>query len=229
MKAQINQRLAARNIELIGVYVNAKTPTLFINHDCGHTWLVAPDGVLQGTGCPTCKNRKLVHGVGDNDLRLPATDPIYIIWKSMLGRCYSQKIKQEQPTYTPITCCKEWHTLSIFKAWTTSQEWEGKQLDKDLLVPGNTEYGPTKCVFVSPQINTLIHGGYKRKHALPTGVHRNGKKFSSEFNHKYLGTFSTPEEAHKAYNTARNALLKTLAFSESNPLIQNALLRHLKE
>lgn len=229
MKDQINLRLATRNIELIGTYINAKTPTTFINHVCGHTWVVAPDGVLQGTGCPSCKNRKLVHGVGDNDLRLSSKDPIYIIWKSMLGRCYSQKIKQDQPHYEHISCCTEWHTLSVFKEWVLTQDWEGKQIDKDLLVPGNTQYSPTTCVFVSAQINCVIHENHKRRIALPMGVHRNGKGFSAEYNKKYLGYFSTAEDAHYSYKIARNNAIRTIAATQTDERIKRSLLLRLEE
>ena len=228
MKDQINKRLISRNIEMIGAYVNAKTPTTFISHDCGHTWVVAPDGVLQGTGCPACKNRKLVHGVGDNDIRLPGNDPIYIIWKSMLGRCYSKKIKHVQPTYTGISCCVEWYTLSVFRDWVLSQNWEGKQLDKDLLVHGNTEYSPSTCMFVTAQINSIIRIRKNRSVDLPRGVNRNGKKYQGGFNKTYLGSFDTPEEAHAVYITARNAHIQKIANQQTDSRIRDALLTHME-
>ena len=43
-----------QNIEVLGVYINAKTKIL---HRCkidGYEWLVAPDSILQGHGCPKC-------------------------------------------------------------------------------------------------------------------------------------------------------------------------------
>ena len=42
------------DIEVIGTYVNAKTPIL---HKCkidGYVWSVAPDSILHGYGCPKC-------------------------------------------------------------------------------------------------------------------------------------------------------------------------------
>ena len=44
------------NIEVLGTYINAKTPIL---HRCmidGHEWPVAPSHILTGTGCPKCAN-----------------------------------------------------------------------------------------------------------------------------------------------------------------------------
>lgn len=224
MKTEINLRLASRNIELIGPYINAKTKTTFIDHTCGHTWVVAPDGVMQGTGCPHCKNRKLVHGVGDNDLRLSANDPVYVIWHSMLTRCYSTKHQSSNPSYVGIGCNRVWHKLSNFKEWLDEQDWQGKQLDKDLLIRGNKEYGPNACVFISPQVNNIIQERQKRTVALPRGVHRNGKKYFAEFNKEYLGTFVTSEEASAAYVTRRNIAIEALANVETNPKIKQALL-----
>lgn len=45
-------------IEVVGTYVNAKTPIL---HKClidGNEWFAAPDSILAGTGCPKCKKSK---------------------------------------------------------------------------------------------------------------------------------------------------------------------------
>jgi len=36
------------------------------------------------------------------------------------------------------------------------QDWEGKHLDKDILIPGNKIYSPDRCIFVSSLINLLI-------------------------------------------------------------------------
>lgn len=224
MKTQINQRLASRNIELVGEYTNAKTKTTFIDHTCGHTWEVAPDGVMQGTGCPHCKNRKLIHGVGDNDLRFSSDHPIYIIWHSMLSRCYSSKVKTRQPEYEKASCHSTWHTLSNFVEWVGQQDWEGKQLDKDLLFLGNKEYGPTTCVFISSQVNNLIQERKKRTVDLPRGVHRTGKKFFAEFNKEYLGSFDTTEAAHTAYGQRRNIALMLAAGQQTDPRIKEAIL-----
>lgn len=46
------------NIEVVGQYVNAKTPIL---HRCkidGYKWMVSPDSILRGTGCPVCSGVK---------------------------------------------------------------------------------------------------------------------------------------------------------------------------
>lgn len=49
-------------IEVVEKYINAKTPIL---HKCkidGHEWVISPDNILRGCGCPVCaKNKKYTH------------------------------------------------------------------------------------------------------------------------------------------------------------------------
>lgn len=50
------------NIEVIGQYINAKTPIL---HHClidDNEWYVAPDNILHGRGCPICGRLKTICG-----------------------------------------------------------------------------------------------------------------------------------------------------------------------
>lgn len=45
------------NIEVVGIYINAKTPIL---HRCkidGYEWMVSPTNILSGKGCPECANK----------------------------------------------------------------------------------------------------------------------------------------------------------------------------
>ena len=56
----VRQRLADRNISLIGEYVDTQTKALFkCSH--GHTWEAVPSSVMSGRGCPHCytKNHPL--------------------------------------------------------------------------------------------------------------------------------------------------------------------------
>lgn len=43
------------NIEVLGVYQKWDTPILHRCKKCGCEWMVKPNGVLNGTGCPACK------------------------------------------------------------------------------------------------------------------------------------------------------------------------------
>lgn len=79
----------------------------------------------------------------------------YRTWKSMLARCYSIKTQERQPTYKGCSVSDEWLTFSVFKNWMEKQDWEDKQLDKDLLFEGNKVYSSETCVFVTRMVSTL--------------------------------------------------------------------------
>ena len=82
--------------------------------------------------------------------------PYYTRWVQMLTRCYSITSRSNRPTYNDVTCCEEWLTFSKFKSWMESQDWEDKELDKDLRVYQNKTYSPETCCFVSQDINSFL-------------------------------------------------------------------------
>lgn len=87
---------------------------------------------------------KLVYGVGINDCPKGETkgNKIYKTWAGMLKRCYSDAYHIERPTYKDCKVCGEWLTYSNFAEWAKTQDYEGKQLDKDIITPGNKIYCP---------------------------------------------------------------------------------------
>jgi hypothetical protein len=44
-----------------------------------------------------------------------------------------------------------------------TQDWVGKQIDKDLLLSGNKCYSPDTCVFISPQLNKFLQDAFSNK------------------------------------------------------------------
>lgn len=155
--------------------------------------------------------------------------PFYRRWSKLFERSYGRWVKEQKPCYQDTTVAKEWHLFSNFEAWMQQQDWEGKHLDKDLLVPGNREYGPETCCFISPQVNTFLAIAKYGKRNLPTGVYvtKNGTRFYATITtgdkQKFLGAFSTPEEAHTAWLHAKIDYADYLATLESNPRIADAL------
>lgn len=52
-KQQVNEKLAAKSIQMIGEYSSARIKTEFMcSH--GHIWKSIPDNVIRGSGCPEC-------------------------------------------------------------------------------------------------------------------------------------------------------------------------------
>lgn len=93
---------------------------------------------------------------GERKLKILWQCPYYVKWRSMLNRCYSARYHKNKPTYIGCYVCEEWLTFSNFKAWMETQDWERKELDKDLLMEGNKEYGPNFCVFISRELNLFL-------------------------------------------------------------------------
>jgi len=102
------------------------------------------------------KAKKLVYGVGINDAdyvtqkwetisyvngkqkqNLVWECHYYRTWCGMLMRCYSAKHQERNPTYKGCSVSEEWLRFSNFKSWMERQDFEGMQLDKDLLFEGN--------------------------------------------------------------------------------------------
>lgn len=190
---------------------------------------------------PTSKsNRKLVFGVGTNDAWYKTEPrvkgekvrcPFYVRWHCMLKRCYSIKFHEKQPTYIDCTVCTEWLIFSNFKQWMQKQDWQNKQLDKDLLIQGNKIYSPVFCIFVTRQINTLLNDRGARRGLYPQGVSFDNRdnrfvaRLSINGKHKGLGRFTVEEQAHAVYLKAKYAHIKQIALQQSEPL-RSALLNY---
>lgn len=159
--------------------------------------------------------------------------PFYKVWSHMLGRCYSNKHHEQRPSYINCSVCEEWLRFSTFKAWMQDQEWEGNELDKDLLLPGNKVYSPETCVFVSRQVNSFVIEVKSSRGAWPIGVswYTVGEKFRAQCSNpfvnknEHLGYFTTPEEAHQAWLTRKLELAKMLAAEQSDPRVAEALIK----
>ena len=197
---------------------------------------------------PASKNslskRKPVYGVGINDAdymvfsRVDGSQSVcsyYQSWVNMMVRCYSSKFQEKKPTYTGCSITKEWLTFSNFRAWMITQDWRGKHLDKDILIPGNKEYGQNSCMFVSGEINSLLTDNAASRGDFPQGVslHRASGEYKANCSVrgklKNLGLFTTIPAAEHAYLTFKSCLIKQIAFeaeAANNPKLQAALLIH---
>lgn len=177
------------------------------------------------------KKKGIVYGVGINDADYLVTDCLYYRkWKQMLRRCYSSNFHVKNPSYIGCDVCEEWKVFSNFKQWMMTQDWEGKELDKDIIFPGNKVYSPDKCVFVDKEVNELF--SKKNKHGVH-GIHYNQrlKKYvlrSSTINPekkaKYSGCYVTLEEAKIASNEMRRNRIVNIANKQKDARVRDAIL-----
>ena len=153
----------------------------------------------------------------------------------MLQRGYGDRYKERNPTYRDVTVCKDWHLFSNFKNWMETQDWEGKQLDKDIYFSGNKEYSPNKCVFVSQKVNKFLTERDSTRGMFPIGVcwHRGRKKFYAQCNdgsgkQVYLGLHMTVESAFHAWLEKKRELSYIIAADESDPRVKEAIINRYK-
>ena len=196
------------------------------------------------------KPKKLVYGVGTNDadynvVKYETTEvngvkkqkqvwvcKYYQTWINMLERCYSAKCQERYPTYRGCTVSEDWLVFSKFKAWMEKQEWEGKDLDKDILIEGNKVYSADTCVFVTRMVNTFIidSGAARGEWMIGASWHKAAGKFQSmcknPFTKKleYLGYFDCEQEAHNAWRKRKLELAHELAAIQTDPRVAKALI-----
>lgn len=185
---------------------------------------------VQHTGILMVGTSKLVKGVGHNDVVGSTKNPFYRTWVDMLKRCYDKSYQERFPTYKDCHVCEEWLMFSNFKAWMEQQDWEGKYLDKDLLFRGNNVYSPKTCIFIRPLVNNFIVESNAKRGKYPLGVsfHKQTGKFQARCSNlsrgsKFLGMFSTPEEAHAAYLVGKAKLAEEIISAETDVRVINAL------
>jgi len=184
---------------------------------------------------------KLIYGVGVNDWHGKVKEngriiKSYVNWFSMLRRCYDASTHISRPTYKDCLTREDWWSFSSYKSWHDAEFFEGAQVDKDILVPNNKEYSKDACVMVPDWLNSLLHA-QTRKQDCPLGVVYKGdrvRRYVSEINYKgvrkCLGSFYTPEEAHRAWQQEKVTIILEAAYDYSKgdyvkPFVIEALQR----
>jgi len=196
------------------------------------------------------ETQKLVFGVGINDAdyvthkwetvdvngvrkrRLVWVCPYYQVWHSMIQRCYSSKFQERNPTYKGCSVIEEWLTFSVFKSWMECQDWEGLQLDKDLLFEGNKVYSAETCVFVTKAVNmfTTDSGASRGEWLIGVYWNKTAGKFVSQCSNpftrkgEHLGYFLCEVEAHQAWLKRKLEMATLLAAEQTDERVAKALI-----
>lgn len=168
-------------------------------------------------------NHKTIHGVGyfgvgkyktvNEDLKC------YLVWRSMMQRCYDTNYQKRQPTYIDCSVTDEWHNFQTFAKWFyqnyNPEIMEDWQLDKDFIIKYNRVYSPEACVFIPREINNLIASNKTTRGEYPVGVSKRECSFQARLSKNgiriSIGRFKTEEEAFQAYKKAKESYIKEVA------------------
>ena len=149
----------------------------------------------------------------------------YVLWNSMLQRCYSDAYRKKRPTYEGCEVSDNFKSYEYFYEWCHKQigfSNEGNEnpfhLDKDLLIKGNKVYSEDTCVFIPAEINTLLIkcASTRGEHLIGVYWNKRNKAFVARVNkskggREYLGSFNTEIEAFNAYKTTKESFIKEQA------------------
>lgn len=194
--------------------------------------------------------RKLLLGRGVNDWNQSTYikgKPIreYELWSGMIKRCFSLKYKESRKTYTDVSCCDEWLSMTKFIIDVSGLEnynrWlsGGWCLDKDILIKGNKKYSIDTCCFVPKEINSLFTKSNSLRGELPIGVqkidyskyHKNMKSNVAyrvqlwlNGKRRTLGHYQTVSDAFNAYKQAKELEIKRVAEKWKGLISENVYL-----
>ena len=159
--------------------------------------------------------------------------PIYQVWKEMLRRCYSNRYQEKYPTYIGCSVKKEWHSFMAFREWMMKQEWQGKELDKDLLIQGNKIYSSVTCVFVGRSLNGLLSMRAAARGLYPIGVSCQRGRYKANccdgYGQQYLGMFDSPMQAHAAWQSKKAEIIEKVAAEQTDCRVKNALMQRVSQ
>lgn len=174
-------------------------------------------------------------GINDADYKVCAGKsgkpcPYYVRWSKMLNRCYNPYYLNKKRTYIDCYVCDEWLKFSNFKAWMEKQDWQGRHLDKDILIEGNKIYSPETCAFVLPATNNfiLITGNTKDENVGACYDKRSRKwlcEISINGKTKKLGGYNTEEEALAVYRKAKYERTLVVCKNETDSRVKEALIK----
>lgn len=136
--------------------------------------------------------------LGCSDVDVQST--IYRKWHNMLARCYNSKIHEYKPYYEPCTVSEEWHNYSNFREWFRQNNIEGRKfdLDKDLLIQGNTVYGSDTCALITHYANTIFEDRGIKTNIVQdqhTGLYDTSMSILGK--RKEIGSFEKEEKAQR--------------------------------
>lgn len=84
-------------------------------------------------------------------------------WRGIIQRAYSATERNSRPSTKDVTVCEEWHNFQNFAEWAVIQKGYGIknfEIDKDLIILGNSTYSSEFCCYLPREINTRLPKRY---------------------------------------------------------------------
>ena len=154
----------------------------------------------------------------------------YIIWYSMLKRCYDPEFHKKYSTYIDCKVENNWLNFQNAAEWIENNYYEvpGERmcLDKDILYKGNKIYSRDKCIFVPNRINSLFTKCDNARGKNPVGVHPTSSgNYQVMCSNGYgknipLGTYLTKEEAFNVYKEYKENVIKEVIDSYEGIILE---------
>lgn len=141
--------------------------------------------------------------LGCNDPNTLSERYIYDKWVNMLQRCYDEEVHKRKPYYAPCTVCIEWQNFSNFRVWFKENAMGSRKvdLDKDIMIKGNTVYSQETCALVTHFTNTIFEDS--RWNGSNIVLNNSTQKYDVTMTilgkNEKVGSFDTEEDGKKAY------------------------------
>lgn len=152
------------------------------------------------------KWKRTVFGIGYlgcSDADANRTDNyIYSKWANMMQRCYDEETHRLKPYYAPCTAEIEFQNFSNYREWHKENAMGDRKvdLDKDVLIRGNTVYGSETCTLIPHFTNTIFENrGADTNIVLNNDTGKYDVTMSILGKREEVGSFDTEEEAKQGF------------------------------
>lgn len=152
--------------------------------------------------------------LGCNDANIENDNYIYSKWCNMMQRCYDANTHKLKPYYADCTVDIEWHNFSNYRAWHKENQMGDQRLDldKDVLIQGNMEYGAETCTLIPHFTNTIFEErGADTNITLNADSGKYDVVMSILGKKNEVGSFDTEEEARAGFIAYKQDYIRKVA------------------
>lgn len=163
------------------------------------------------------KWKRTVFGVGYlgcSDAEANRDNYIYSKWANMMQRCYDEETHKLKPYYAVCTAEIEWLNFSNYREWHRENMMGDRKvdLDKDVLIQGNTVYGSQTCTLIPHFTNTIFEDrGADTNIVLNNTTNKYDVTMSVLGKKEEVGTFATEEEAKHKFISYKQDYIRKFA------------------